>query len=74
MYNLTPRERQLLIALANTAGSDRQVAAALGISCGTSKIYLTRLRKKLASQGFDVKSRYNLITWAKEHKVELEAA
>lgn len=72
MFNLTTRERELMIALANTAGSDQVVADTMGLSRGTSKIYLTRVRKKLAAQGFDVKSRYNLIAWAKEHQTELE--
>lgn len=70
---LTGQERRLMITLANTAGTDKQIAAALGLTTGTTKTYLTRIRVKLIGQGFDVKSRYNLITWAKEHLTELEA-
>ena len=71
--HLTDRERSLMIALGQTAGTDKQVAAALNLGVGTVKVYLTRIRVKLIGQGYDVKSRYNLITWAREHKAELEA-
>lgn len=71
--HLTNQERNLMIMLGNTAGTDKQVAAALNLSVGTVKVYLTRIRVKLIGQGYDVKSRYNLITWAREHKAELEA-
>ena len=68
----TPREKTLVVALAKTAGSDRQLAAELGIAAGTAKLYVAQLRRKLKAGGFDVVSRYNLISWAKEHAAEME--
>jgi len=73
-YYLTPRERSVIVALAKTAGADAQVAATLDLSRGTVKVYLSRIREKLRVRGFNVESRYNFITWAKEHQAELESA
>lgn len=72
VVRLTDRDRDVLLALARTAGTDRQVAEEVGLKTGSMKTYLVRIRQKLAAQGFDVKSRYKLITWAKEHQKELE--
>ena len=68
----TPREKTIVIALAKTAGSDRQLATELGIAAGTAKLYVAQLRRKLKANGFDVVSRYNLISWAKDHVTEME--
>lgn len=70
--HLTPREKTVIVTLARTAGTDKQVAAALNLSTGTAKVYISTIRAKLAEMGFDVKSRYNLISWAKEHQKEME--
>lgn len=72
MNRLSNRDRTVLLALAKTAGSDRQLAAELGLQPGSIKVYIMRIRERLSAQGFDVQSRYNLITWAKEHQKELE--
>ena len=72
-YKLTPRERDAIVMLGKLMGGDKAVAAALGISCGTVKVYFTRIRQNLTAQGFDVNSRYKFITWAREHMSELEA-
>jgi len=72
VYHLTPRERSIVIAFAKTAGTDKQVAAMIGIAVGTMKVQLSRVRAKLTAQGYDVGSRYSLITWSKEHASELE--
>ena len=66
-FRLTPREIAVLKSLANTAGSDKMVAADLGLTFGSTKVYIYHIRQKLRSQGQDVKSRYDLITWAKEN-------
>lgn len=72
-YRLTPRERDAVVILGKEACGDRAVAAAMGITPGTVKVYFSRVRMNLTAQGFDVGSRYKFITWAKEHLSELEA-
>jgi len=67
---ITNREATILIALAETGGSNSEIASKLGIAENSVKVYLVKLRKKLEQQGIDVSTRIKLYEWAKECKRE----
>ena len=73
MIGLTPRERELLIVLAESNASDAELAMWMEIEPGSVRHYFMLIRKKLAANGFDVKRRSNLLAWAREHRVAMEA-
>lgn len=64
--DLTNSQERLLRVLAATAGADKEVAEILGWSHTTVRTYIAQIRDRLIARGYDVKSRYNLISWAKE--------
>ena len=54
---LTPRDIDLLREL-HTGASDKEIAARLGLTAGTIKVYLTRIRERLGDM-----SRVQLALW-----------
>ncbi|TAL95976.1 MAG: ATP-dependent transcriptional regulator [Paraburkholderia sp.] len=59
--NLTPREREILL-LISQAMSNKRIALTLNISVGTTKWNVRNILTKLG-----VSSRYDAMTWAREH-------
>lgn len=70
-YRLWPREKQLLLFMADRPMPDKELAKLMNVSAGTIKVYLSHIRMKLTVQGFDVAYRYDLFEWARLHKEEL---
>lgn len=55
-WGLTPRERDVAVALATTGGTNKEIARAIGMSPGTVKIHMGRIMAKCG-----VRSRLQLV-------------
>lgn len=71
----TPREKSILLLFFENGAdvSDEKIAEQLGLKITSCRIRIVGIRRKLTEAGYNVKSRYNLIRWAIEHKNEVMA-
>jgi RNA polymerase sigma factor (sigma-70 family) len=69
MDRLSDREYQIALMVSGRGLSDKEVARELGLSTGTVKVHMHKIRKKLG-----LKNRYGLFLWAMHGKTDPAAA
>lgn len=68
LLKFTERERTILLTLAETAGTNKEIGEKLGLGEGSVKVYMVHVRNKLECHEGLGKSRLAQYLWAKDHQ------